>query len=99
MVCSQPLPEPSLDGVVSDWDKTFVDMEQGQLFDVMLGANFMMIKPLVQLCQAKVASVLKGKKDEELRSFFHIENDFTPEEEQDIKEENTWATDEPEAAA
>ena len=48
------------------------------------------IKPLLELASAKVASIIKGKNTEEIRKTFNITNDFTPEEEQQILEENKW---------
>ena len=36
------------------------------------------------------ASIIQGKSVEELRQFFHIENDLTPEEEKKIIEEFKW---------
>ena len=48
------------------------------------------IKPLLELASAKVASIRKGKNTEEIRKTFNITNDFTPEEEQQILEENKW---------
>lgn len=35
----------------------------------------------------------KGKSPEEIRKIFNIANDFTPEEEAHIREENKWAED------
>lgn len=49
------------------------------------------IKPLLELSCAKVASMIKGKSIPDIRKFFNIENDFTPEEEAQIIEENKWA--------
>ena len=56
-----------------------------------MAANFMDIKSLLELSCAKVASLIKGKTVPEIRSFFNIENDFTPEEEAQIIDENRWA--------
>lgn len=38
-----------------------------------------------------VANMIKGKSPEEIRKLFNIKNDFTPEEEEQIKRENEWA--------
>ena len=35
-------------------------------------------------------SLLKGKSPEEIRQTFNIVNDFTPEEEAAVQEENAW---------
>ena len=58
------------------------------LFELILAANYMDIKMLLDLSCAKVASMIKGKSPEEIRKTFNIKNDFTPEEEAAIREEN-----------
>lgn len=35
--------------------------------------------------------MIKGKTPEEIRKTFDIKNDFTPEEEEDVRRENQWA--------
>ena len=45
---------------------------------------------MLDLCCAKVATMIKGKTPEEMRALFGIVNDFTPEEEEKIREENKW---------
>ena len=50
----------------------------------------MNIKPLLELSCAKVASITRGKTTEENRKLFHITNDFTPEEEKQIAEQDKW---------
>ena len=37
--------------------------------------------------------MIKGKSPEEIRETFNIENDFTPEEEEEIRRENAWGQD------
>ncbi len=76
--------------VVPAWDAAFVDLEQETLFELILAANYMDIKPLLDLTCAKVASMIKGKTPEQIRKAFNIVNDFTPEEEQKVREENKW---------
>ena len=49
------------------------------------------IKSLLELSCAKVASLIKGMTIPETRKFFNIENDFSPEEEAQIMDENKWA--------
>ncbi len=46
--------------VVSEWDANFVDIEQELLFELILAANYMDIKSLLDLTCAKVASMIKG---------------------------------------
>lgn len=68
----------------------FVEVAQETLFEMILAANYMDIKPLLDLTCAKVASMIKGKTPEEIRRTFNIVNDFTPEEEAAVREENKW---------
>ena len=86
----RPLPSQNFKECVDEWDNTYIDVELDLIFELILGANYMDIKPLLELASAKVASIIKGKTTEEIRKTFGITNDFTPEEEQQIIEENKW---------
>lgn len=87
----KPLKSANMAEVVSQWDADFVDVDQELLFELILAANYMDIKPLLDLCCAKVASMIKGKTPEQIRKTFNIVNDFTPEEEAAVIAENKWA--------
>ena len=76
--------------VVQKWYADFVAVEQVLLFELILAANYMDIKPLLDLTCATVASMIKGKTPEEIRKTFNIANDFSPEEEAQVREENKW---------
>lgn len=76
--------------VVQDWYARFVAVEQETLFELILAANYMDVKPLLDLTCATVASMIKGKSPEEIRRTFNIVNDFTPEEEAQVRDENKW---------
>lgn len=86
----RPLPSSNFNECVDPWDYQFIDMELDVIFEIILAANYMDIKPLMELASSKVASIIKGKSPEEIRKTFNIQNDFTPEEEQQIREENQW---------
>lgn len=87
----KPLKSANMAENVPQWDADFVDIEQDLLFDLILAVNYMDIKPLLDLTCAKVASMIKGKKPEQIRQTFNIVNDFTPEEEEAVRSENKWA--------
>ena len=89
----QPLKSEHLSDVVSEWDSKFVDVDHELLFELILAANYMDIKSLLDLTCAKVASMMKNKTPEEIRKLFNITNDFTPEEERQVREENRWCED------
>jgi len=79
-----------IEDVISDWDKKFLEIDQAMLIELIMAANYLNIKDLLDLTCAKVASMLKGKSSEQIREMFGIENDFSKEEEDKIKEENKW---------
>jgi S-phase kinase-associated protein 1 len=72
------------------WDATFVHVDDATLFDLILAANYMDIKPLLDLTCKTVANEIRGKSPEQIRVRFNIKNDFTPEEEEEVKRENAW---------
>ncbi|KAI4151894.1 MAG: hypothetical protein LQ340_003214 [Diploschistes diacapsis] len=76
---------------IDDWDQKFMQVDQEMLFEIILAANYMDIKPLLDVGCKTVANMIKGKSPEEIRKTFNIQNDFTPEEEDQIRRENEWA--------
>ena len=93
----QPIPKPLKSKIlaesVPEWDANLVDMPNPQVFDLIMAANFMDIKPLLDLACACVASRIKGRSTTEIRSILNIENDTTPEEEAALKEKHKWIED------
>ncbi|XP_057500134.1 SKP1-like protein 1B [Actinidia eriantha] len=73
------------------FDDEFVKVDQATLFDLILAANYLNIKSLLDLTCQTVADMIKGKTPEEIRKTFNIKNDFTPEEEEEVRRENAWA--------
>lgn len=76
---------------IPQWDQEFLKVDQGTLFELIQAANFLDIKGLLDVTCKTVANMIKGKSPEEIRKTFNIANDFTPEEEATIREENKWA--------
>ncbi|XVF18062.1 hypothetical protein REPUB_Repub10bG0179200 [Reevesia pubescens] len=68
------------DDDIKSWDADFVK-----------AANYLNIKGLLDLTCQTVADMIKGKTPEEIRKTFNIKNDFTPEEEEEVRRENQWA--------
>jgi len=81
----------SAEDELKTWDAEFVKVEQPVLFDLILAANYLNIKSLLDLTCQTVADMIKGKTPEEIRKTFNIKNDFTPEEEEEVRRENQWA--------
>mmetsp|Transcript_23995 Transcript_23995/g.66677 ORF Transcript_23995/g.66677 Transcript_23995/m.66677 type:complete len:161 (+) Transcript_23995:312-794(+) len=80
-----------LEEEVARWDKEYISIDQAVLCELILAANFLNIKGLLDLCCQCVADIIKGKTPEQIRQHFHIKNDFTPEEEEEVRKENQWA--------
>ncbi|KAF2669082.1 S-phase kinase-associated protein 1A [Microthyrium microscopicum] len=78
---------------IDEWDQKFMNVDQEMLFEIILAANYLDIKPLLDVGCKTVANMIKGKSPDEIRKTFNIQNDFTPEEEDQIRRENEWAED------
>ena len=92
---------------IEEWDQKFMQVDQEMLFEIILvsfaphsmdsianttkAANYLDIKALLDVGCKTVANMIKGKSPEEIRKTFNIQNDFTPEEEDQIRRENEWA--------
>jgi S-phase kinase-associated protein 1 len=61
---------------ISPWDKNFCSVDQATLFELILAANFLDIKPLLDLTCKTVANMIKGKTPEEIRKTFNIKVRF-----------------------
>jgi S-phase kinase-associated protein 1 len=69
--------------VVPESYAKFVDeLDQEVLFELVLAANYMDVKSLLDLACAKVASMIKGKTPEEIRTTFNL----TPKDEAHVRE-------------
>ena len=71
----------------------FSEWHQARANHYFQAANYLDIKPLLDVGCKTVANMIKGKSPEEIRKTFNIQNDFTPEEEDQIRRENEWAED------
>lgn len=90
----QPLQDPDLGILVQEFYADFITAtDNDTLYNLTLAANFLDIKPLLDLCCARIASFIKNKTPEEIRVNLGIVCDFTPEEEAAVRAENAWAED------
>lgn len=83
---------------IVNWDTAYCNVSDTQVFELILAANFLDIKPLLDLCCKHVSGIMRELKTiEEIRERFKIEETFTPEQEAMIMAENTWHLDKEEA--
>ncbi|KAG9119605.1 hypothetical protein FRC07_005308 [Ceratobasidium sp. 392] len=67
---------------MSEWDKTYItEVDQAMLFNILLAANYLSIKPLLNFGTRQVAESIKGKNPSQIQEMFMIASDFTPAEE------------------
>jgi hypothetical protein len=60
---------------------------QEVLFKLLHAANYLNIRPLLQLACARVATLLRGRTPDQIRAVFNIRNDFTQAEEEEVRKE------------
>jgi S-phase kinase-associated protein 1 len=89
VVTEEKKDEKRTDDIIG-WDLDFCKVDQPTLFELILAANYLDIKELLDLTCKTVANMIKGKTPEEIRKTFNIKNDFTPEEEEQVRKENEW---------
>ena len=89
--CKYHVDNAKVTEAVNAWDAEFVKLEHSALFELILAANYMNIPCLMNLTCFTVANKIKGKTPEQIRATFNIENDFSPEEEEEVRKENQWA--------
>jgi len=79
-------PIKAKDSTIKDeWDLEFLKNELPLNLDILLAANYLEIKPLFELMCKCMANHMRGKTPDQLRSFFGLENDLTPEEESALR--------------
>ncbi|KAI0149767.1 E3 ubiquitin ligase SCF complex, Skp subunit [Hypoxylon sp. NC0597] len=78
--------------VIPSWAKGFfAELSRDETFAVITAANFLDIPLLLEYSAKHIANNIKGMSTEQMREFFNIENDFSPEEEERIRRECEWA--------
>lgn len=86
-----PLKSSKIEDLVQPWYSDFVKVPKNTLFDIVAAANYMDIKPLLDIGCLAVSVLIKGKSAAELREMFNIATDFSPEEEAQMKLDNQQA--------
>ncbi|KAK3120248.1 hypothetical protein QOZ80_9AG0684340 [Eleusine coracana subsp. coracana] len=77
---------------LEEWDRNLIDiLNTDALFDLINAANFLNIKDLYEITCQKVADMIKGKTPNQMREMFHVTEDFTKEEKEQMLKDNFWA--------
>lgn len=74
---AKPIRSVKMEKIVEDpWDANFInELKKRQLFQLILGANYMDCKSLLHLGCAKVATMIKGKSPEEIKQILGEEEE------------------------
>ncbi|CAM0145776.1 unnamed protein product [Urochloa decumbens] len=85
-------PGPDPHGLEAFDQKFIRDLpDNSALYAVILAANYLGIEDLLDLGCTAVADKMRGKTPEEIRIALDIENDYTPEQEAEVRKANAWA--------
>ncbi|XP_023549855.1 S-phase kinase-associated protein 1-like [Cucurbita pepo subsp. pepo] len=76
---------------VQDWENKFMnDLNMEVTTELVMAANYLEVIGLLHRTCQSIADQISGKSPEEIRRILNITNDFTPEEEAEIREQNGW---------
>ncbi|XP_058725630.1 SKP1-like protein 14 [Vicia villosa] len=90
--CKKHVSQEETEDAKEKFDDEFAKELSGEdMKDLFLAANYLNIKSLIDLLARSLADYIKNKSVEFVREFFNVENDFEPEEEARLREENAWA--------
>ncbi|KAF4677905.1 suppressor of kinetochore protein mutant [Perkinsus chesapeaki] len=84
------------DNGICKWDADFVDINvETEVFDLMLAANYMLVRPLVLLCCAKIASWVSKKTPDDIIKYLGLpEGGLTMEQQIDqLTKASPWCPD------
>ena len=107
----KPIKSQNIKEAVPDWFGNFIEgdgesrlpLTQDELFELLLGANFMQIDPLIELCSASVVAryIFGKKRPEEIAAAFHLPGEYklTPDQEKLLRKQNPWVDKSDEAQA
>ncbi|KAL8090369.1 hypothetical protein AgCh_039736 [Apium graveolens] len=82
--------EESDEAVLEGFDAQLLDLDQADLYDLLMAVDFLEIADLLEKVTGKVADLMKGKSSEEIRNIFNIENDLSPDQIEESRRENCW---------
>nr|ACS69067.1 pollen specific SKP1-like protein LSK3 [Lilium longiflorum] len=83
--------DKAADEALKQWDAELVNVDKGTLYQLILASNYLNVKGLLDLTCQTVADMMRGKNPEQIRDILNITNDYTPEEEEEVRKENRWA--------
>lgn len=89
----KPIKFEEIEKNVNDpWDSSFIkQFSEEQLLELILVANYLDMKSLLELCNVVIATMFKNKSVEYFKQRYNIQQDLTPQVEEQLKKEYPWA--------
>lgn len=81
-----PITTSYIEEYIPAWDSAFIELEVEVLIELLWAANCLEIPELIDLAIAKISTFIIHKKPDDIRSCFHIKNDYSEEQSQEIQE-------------
>ncbi|KAJ3679299.1 hypothetical protein LUZ60_017310 [Juncus effusus] len=79
---------------MDDWEEGFFEMiGPDNMYDLFIGANYIDARGCLERGAEYVADLIRKMKVDEIREYFGMKNDFSPEEEEQLKKDYPWAYD------
>ena len=90
---SKPIKFEDIEKNVNDpWDSNFIlQFTEEQLLELVIAANYLDMKSLLELCYVAIVTMFKNKPVEYFKQKYHIQQDLTPQVEEQLKKEYPWA--------
>lgn len=88
----KPLISTDMKKITDDWSADFVNkLRIEELVNIIAASHYLQINCLLNLCCAKMVSLIKGKTEDEIFKVFGVPpNYFSKEKKEQIKENNKW---------
>lgn len=106
-IIPKPVPVP-IDACLCEWDRSFVFLrllperhstDTFLLSETLIAADYLGVVPLVELCAAVFASMVRLRHPSEIRELLGVANDLTEEVMNKMAEENKWTQPDPASGA
>ena len=75
---------------LTEWETNFCSLDDETIFGIILAANYLENKVLLDVACKSVANQIKGKSPDQIRQRFNIKNDFSEEEQKQLEKEHTF---------
>ena len=87
----KPLQTNDMKNATDEWSANFVDkIPLDDLINLTTASSYMEINTLIDLCCAKLACMCQDKSEEEIFKVFNINETFTEDEKNKLREDNKW---------